>query len=104
MTAWGVATVVGFVAGLAYPWYPVARTITVTGTLVGYVVLLLVVGMWVAACPGCDSFNSYDSLRGIDLMMAFFWGGLMSAVIIGFTYLGSAITLLYGKVGRVHRQ
>jgi len=59
---------------------------------VGYVVLVVVTGIWTAACAGCDGYRSYDiATRGVNLIWAFFLGGFMAATIISFAWFGAVV-------------
>lgn len=94
LIAFGVAAALALASGLARPWLPWAATAVRLAVPVAFVVLLAVVGVWVAACPGCDSYNSYDSTRVLDLYIAFLWGGAFTLTLLGLTWLGAALSAL----------
>jgi hypothetical protein len=92
----------GFAIGLARGRLPVGP-LAFTGAVVGgYVVLIVVTGIWTAACPGCDGYRSYDIVtRGVNLIWAFVLGGAIAATIIAATWLGAAVgQLLSGTTKR----
>ncbi|MGB2695686.1 MAG: hypothetical protein WBD55_10940 [Dehalococcoidia bacterium] len=90
----GLVAVIALGSGLARPWLPWAATAMRWAIPLAFVVLLAVVGVWVAACPGCDSYNSYDSTRVLDLYVAFLWGGMFTVVLLGLTWLGASLSAL----------
>jgi len=81
----------GFVAGIFKSRFPLAARIFTLAVVAGYVAILALAGAWVAACPRCESHQSYDSTRALDLIMAFMWGGLFLLSILAFIRIGDAI-------------
>lgn len=94
----GVLCAAGFVAGLARLKSRRAPAIAGSVIVAGYLMLLAVTGIWVAACPGCTSHISYDSARPVDLIMAFFWGALFTTGIIMFILLGAGVSTAVGRL------
>jgi hypothetical protein len=73
-----------------YPTAPVIATYALIGL---WLAVLALTGIWVAACPSdCESWQSYDSTRWIDLYMAVLWGGLFTAGLIGIVWLSATIS------------
>ena len=103
LISFGAVTGIGFLAGLSRTRFPLAATLVGWATVFGYLVLLAVVGAWVADCPGCESFQSYDSPRALDLIMAFVWGGIFTLTILGFIQIGGLVSGLIGNAGRKPR-
>ena len=93
LTGFGVLAIAGFLAGTAMAKFPRAPTIVAGLAVAAYVVLVIVAGVWVAACPGCTSYTSYDSSRTLDLAIAVLWGGILTAGVVIFTSLGMGISL-----------
>ena len=93
LTGFGVLAIAGFLAGTVMAKFPRAPAIVAGFAVAAYVVLVVVAGVWVAACPGCTSYISYDSSRPIDLFVAIFWGGLLTAGVVLLTSLGMGISL-----------
>lgn len=90
----------GFVAGLGKPVLANAARTVVVLVAFGYVTLLVVTGIYVAACPGCTSHLSYDSARIIDLIAAIFWGAVFLTGIVALTWLGSATSSVLRRLFR----
>jgi hypothetical protein len=86
-----VLSVVAGAMRAKYPTAPVIATYALIGLWLG---VLALAGIWVAACPGsdCESWQSYDSPRLLDLYMAFFWGGLFTVGLIGVVWLSATIS------------
>ena len=93
LTGFGVLAIAGFLAGTAMAKFPRAPAVVIGFTGAAYVVLVILAGVWVAACPGCTSYTSYDSSRGLDLAIAVLWGGILTAGVVIFTSLGMGISL-----------
>lgn len=92
-----IIAVLGLAAGLARPRFSFAPVVMSWALVAGYAILLITAGAWVAACPGCTSLRSYDSTRVIDLMIAFYWGGLFLACELAIVWLGAGIAALVGR-------
>lgn len=97
LIAFGAAAAVALASGLARPWAPWAATAVRWAAPLGFVALLAVSGAWVASCPGCDSAYSYDSPRGLDLALAFVWGGAFTVTLLTLTWLGAAVSALIAR-------
>ena len=99
LTGFGVLAIVGFLAGTAITKLPRAPAVVAGFALATYLVLVILAGVWVAACPGCTSHTSYDSSRWLDLTLAILWGGLLTAGVILLTSLGMGISLFARWLG-----
>lgn len=93
LTGFGLLAVVGFLAGTVMAKFPRGPAVVVGFAAAAYVVLVILAGVWVAACPGCTSYMSYDSSRTLDLAIAVLWGGILTAGVVIFTSLGMGISL-----------
>lgn len=93
LSGFGVLAIVGFLAGTGMAKFPLAPTVVAGFAVAAYVVLVILAGAWVAACPGCTSHTSYDSSRIIDLAVAVLWGGILTAGVVLLTSLGMGISL-----------
>lgn len=109
MEGWESALTLGLVSGLAavgllaglgrgrFPRAPLALVLLATA---GYLSLLTITGIYVAACPGCTSHISYDSARWADLYSAFFWGTLFLVGIVGVTWFGTMLSSAFRRLTR----
>lgn len=94
LAGFGTFAFLGLLAGLASRVFPRAPTIAAGLIAGGYVSLLAMTVVWTAVCPTCTSWTSEDSARGVDIFMAFFWGGLSSAAILAIIWSGTRIARL----------
>ena len=84
--------VVGFVAGLIGPRYPRVPWIATAGMVLGYFLLLAIVGVWASRCPGC--FDDTEETRLAWLAIAAgmtFW---LMLGLIAVVWLGVAFNVL----------
>lgn len=93
-TPLGVLTLLGVLAGLARPRYPVAPVIATLVVLACYGVLLAVAGVWTLECRDCTAWVSDDSARVADMFVAAWYGGVLSFAIIGVTWSAALLSAL----------
>ena len=86
--------VVGFFAGLMSPRHPKAPWILTGVVLIGYVVLIAISYGWYLDCRNCESRFSYDSTRGLEVILAAGWGFFIGGSVIAITWLGAFVPVL----------
>jgi hypothetical protein len=102
MTTWGyiivvggsTAAVLGLLVGLSAAKFRSAPTIYSWAVVAAWLLLVAASIGWTVNCPRCESLQSYDSARALDIYMAVFWGLLVGAPVIAITWLGVLVSLV----------
>jgi len=90
----------GFIAGASSGRFPRAPWIAAGAVVAGYAVLIVVTGVYTAACTSCGAHMSYDSARSVDLVLAVFAGALLTAGIVLCISVGSLSATLFHRLLR----
>jgi hypothetical protein len=103
MVAWETALTLGLMSGLAAAGFLASLLLGrvpklfVAAVLGGWAIVMVAAGAWYASCTRCTSHASYDSARDIDFWMAVYFGGFVSACILGVAWLASLLSILWRK-------
>jgi hypothetical protein len=90
----------GFIAGLMGIRYAKAPWIATGLILLGYGVLVAVSIGWYESCRNCESAFSYDSTRGLEVLLALVWGFFVAAPIIAIIWLGALLSRVFVHLRR----
>lgn len=93
-----IAAVVAFIVGLISTDHRRAAVTSTAAIGAGYVLLMVVLGLWKASCPGCESFiYGYDSGREEDVYFLLTFGLASAAFVVACVWMGAGIAALGGR-------
>ena len=100
ITVTSTLAALGFSAGAIGARYPKAPWIATAVVLAGYVVLVAISIGWYENCRNCESWRSYDSTRGLEVLLAVFYTPFVAAPIIAIIWLGALLSRVFVQLRR----